>query len=121
MQTGTYNKAVYWPNEIEQAIKFAMTKRYVVLPTQHYRLKARTLMLPDNCYRALLHGKIVEAEVNDGCVVKVITRLRNRYNHTQDICGAIALDGIEARVKTVWTNRCGDKHWTIRKENYVQS
>lgn len=120
MQTGIYNKAVYWPIEVKQAIKIAMSKRYIVSPTQHYQFKAEKLTLPNNCYKALLHGEIVEVEVNNGYVVKVVTRLRNRYNHAQDICGAIVLDGVEARVKTVWTNRCNDKHWTIRKENYVR-
>ena len=121
MKTGLYNKAVYWTDELESKVKKAMTIRYTVSATKHYKFKARKLGLPLGCYKAMLYGKIVEVEYDKqmDAVQKIITRLSNRVQDGTDICAAIRFDGYEAYVVTVWLNKATDNHKTIRVENYV--
>lgn len=121
LQTGLYNKAVYWTDELEGKINALMSKRYHVLPTIHCKFKARKLGLPLGCYKAMLYGKIVEVEYDKqtDVVQKIITRLPNRVKDGTDICAAIRFDGYEAYVVTVWLNKATDNHKTIRVENYV--
>ena len=82
--------------------------------------KANLLNIPVGAYKAALYGEVIEAELEHGTVVKVVTRLPHRFDSTLDICFAVAIDGEEARVKTVWLNRRNDNHETICKENYVR-
>ena len=121
LQTGIYNRAVYWTDELESKVKKAMTIRYTVSATKHYKFKARKLGLPLGCYKAMLYGKIVEVEYDKqtDVVQKIITRLPNRVKDGTDICAAIRFDGYEAYVVTVWLNKATDNHKTIRVENYV--
>lgn len=114
-----YNIGVYYPHDVEVMVENAMRKRYKIIATHHAEYKIAKLRLPDNCYKTMLHGRIVEVEIKDGRVNKIITRLKNRYNSKEDLCAAILLeeDGI-AKVKTIWTNRIDDSHKTIRMENY---
>lgn len=123
--TGIYNKGVYWPDEVEFAVQYTLSQKYRILPTQHLFDKLKLLNLPFNCYKAMLYGTVVEAELNHGVVKKVITRLPNRFNKDETLCAAIAFDlninnkNIVAHVKTIWTNRTEDNHRTIHKENYI--
>lgn len=114
-----YNIGVYCPHDIEIMVENVMKKRYEIVATRHAEHKIAKLRLPDNCYKAMLYGRIVEVEIEDGRVNKIITRLKNRYNSKEDLCAAILLeeDGI-AKVKTIWINRLDDSHKTIRMENY---
>ena len=114
-----YNIGVYYPHDVEIMVENAMRKRYEVVVTRHAEYKIAKLRLPNNCYKAMLYGRIVEVEIEDGRVNKIITRLNNRYNSKEDLCAAILLeeDGI-AKVKTIWINRIDDSHKTIRMENY---
>lgn len=114
-----YNIGVYYPHDVEAMVENAMKKRYDVIVTHHAEYKIAKLGLPKNCYKAMLYGRVVEVEIEDGRVNKIITRLKNRYNSKEDLCAAILLeeDGI-AKVKTIWINRIDDSHKTIRMENY---
>lgn len=114
-----YNIGVYYPHDVEVMVENAMRKRYEIIATRHAKYKIAKLRLPNNCYKAMLYGRIVEVEIEDGRVNKIITRLKNRYNSKEDLCAAILLgeDGI-AKVKTIWINQIGDSHKTIRMENY---
>lgn len=121
---GLYNKAVYWNTNIDTMVNQAMNKRYMIEPTFHMTQKVHSLHLPNRCYLAVLYGEVVEAEVVNNKVVKVITRITNRYNIHQDICAAVLLTTDElgnniARVKTIWTNSHNDNHKTIKVENYI--
>lgn len=114
-----YNIGVYYPHDVEVMVENAMRKRYEVIATRHAEYKIAKLRLPNNCYKAMLHGRIVEVEIEDGRVNKIITRLNNRYNSKEDLCAAILLgEDRTARVKTIWINRIDDSHKTIRIENY---
>lgn len=114
-----YNIGVYYPHDVEVMVENAMKKRYEIIATRHAEYKIAKLKLPNNCYKAMLHGRIVEVEIEDGRVNKIITRLNNRYNSKEDLCAAILLgEDRTARVKTIWINRIDDSHKTIRIENY---
>ena len=122
---GLYNKAVYWPEELQFAIQWTMNERYIIHATNHMFNKIQRLHLPRGCYKAMLYGEVIEAEVEHGKVVKVVTRLPHRFDECLDLCAAIVFskDGYGtniARVKTIWVNNWMDNHSTICKENYVQ-
>lgn len=124
VKDGVYNKAVFWPDKLIEMINKQMVYRYKVSATKHYFDKCRILHLPKNCYKAMIHGEIIEAEVRNGSVVKIVTRLPNRRDMTEDICAAILLhseDFYDAKVKTVWTNQADDNHSTIDVSNYIKS
>lgn len=121
---GLYNKGVYFPKELEQSIIKLLACPYVVHLTAHGEEKIEKLHLPKGCYKAMLNGEVVEAEVENNNVTKIITRIQNRYNPKQDICGAIVFGknwrGCNvATVKTIWTNAHDDDHKTIKVENYA--
>lgn len=121
---GTFNRNVYWTDEVEFAVQYALRKKYVIRYTKHLLDRLRENKLPRNCYKAMLYGEIVEAEFDHGEVVKVVTRLPNHRNPDTDICAAIQISGLGnehiATVRTVWLNRRDDMHDTINEENYVR-
>lgn len=124
LKDGTYNRAVFWPVELEMKVNQAMNIRYQIELTNHARQRIEENNLPTGCYKALLYGEVIEAEVQDGKIVKIVTRIPNKRGYNQDICAAIILIHEKfqhfARVKTVWTNNAYDVHQTIDTENYVQ-
>ena len=101
-----------------------MSKRYQIEATAHFYERCEQWGFPRGCYKALLYGEIIEAEVTDGQIVKIVTRLPNRKAEDEDICAAIVLEHGEyfdvARVKTVWANMSYDNHVTIDKSKYIQ-
>lgn len=122
MQNGVYNKAVYWPEELKTKIEKLMKRKYTITPSAHAREKIQNLKLPPKSYRIVLHGEVVEAEVQNQNVVKVITRLERKSEwreYHQDICSAIVFDCSKAIVKTMWLNSSSDTHATLNIENYI--
>ena len=101
-----------------------MSKRYQIEATTHFYKRCEQWGFPRGCYKALLYGEIIEAEVINGRIVKIVTRLPNRKAKDEDICAAILLEHGEyfdvARVKTVWANMSYDNHKTIDKSKYIQ-
>lgn len=122
MKNGIYNKAVYWPEELQTKIQKALNRKYKLGLTFHANTKIQKLKLPKNCYKVVLYGEVVEAEIQNGNLVKVITRLKrdNRFVE-QDICAAVAIYYPYATVKTVWINETNDKHKTLKIENYISN
>ena len=123
VKDGVYNKAVFWPDRLVEMINKQLMYRYRVSATKHCLHKCEILHLPKNCYKAMMYGEVIEAEIRNGSVVKIVTRLPNRYNMTEDICAAILLhdEGFyDAKVKTVWTNCAEDNHSTINVSNYIK-
>ena len=124
LKDGLYNRAIYWPISLELALEEAMSKHYQIEATTHFYERCEQWGLPRGCYKALLYGEIIEAEVVDGQIVKIVTRLPNRKAEDEDICGAIVLEhGVYydvARAKTVWANMTYDNHNTIDKSKYVR-
>lgn len=116
---GVYNKAVHWPVGLEMAIEDVMQVRYEIGYTKHYYERCEQWDVPWSCYKAALYGEIIEAEIQSGAIVKIVTRLPNNKQTDEDICFAIMLDGNKATVKTVWCNMNYDNHYTIKKSNYV--
>ncbi len=124
LKDGLYNRAIYWPISLEIALEEAMSKRYQITATTHFYERCEQWGFPKGCYKALLYGEIIEAEVIDGRIVKIVTRLPNRKAEDEDICAAILLEHDEyfdvAMVKTVWANMSYDNHKTIDKSKYVR-
>ena len=124
MKDGLYNRNVYWNKEVGKSVRNALSMPYTIAPTFHAYNKMAKLRLPKGCYTAMLHGSVIEAQVKNNKVVKIITRLPNRFRPTQDICAAILLEPSEitnkAVVKTIWTNNAWDKHDSINVNNYVK-
>lgn len=119
LKDGVYNKAVYWPMNLEMAIEEKMMTKYEIVYTNHYLERCEQWDIPWSCYRASLYGEIIEAEIQNGMIIKIVTRLPNRKRPDEDICFAILLEYDIARVKTVWCNMNYDNHYTIKKSNYV--
>lgn len=124
LKDGLYNRAIYWPISLEIALEDAMNKRYQITATTHFYERCERWGFPRGCYKALLYGEIIEAEVVEGQIVKIVTRLPNRKVENEDICAAIVLEHDEyfdlAIVKTVWANMSYDNHKTIDKSKYIQ-
>lgn len=47
---GVFNKNVFWCDEVEYAVQYALRKKYTVIPTRHYFKRVSELHLPRNCY-----------------------------------------------------------------------
>jgi len=60
-----------------------------------------------------LHAKIVELEVKNGCVEKVVARIH--HDARRDLILVVKPDGF---VKTVWLNTKDDKHKTLNRARY---
>lgn len=124
LQDGVYNKAVFWPTELQKAINQTMRKRYKIVPTFHAKEKIAKLDLPQTSYKIALCGEIVEVEIKNDNVNKIITRTKrksNKGNYNQDVCSVVVFDyeNFEARVKTMWLNATDDAHKTLHIENYI--
>lgn len=116
---GVYNKAVYWPLNLESVIDEIVRVKYKIEYTKHYSERCEQWDVPWSCYKAALYGEIIEVKIQNGVIVKVVTRLPNNKQPDEDIYFAIMLNGNVACVKTVWCNMNYDKHYTIKKENYA--
>ena len=124
LKDGLYHRAIYSPICPEIALEDAMSKRYQTAATTHFYERCEQWGFPTGCYKALLDGEIIEAEVVEGQIVKIVTRLPNRKTENEDICAAVMLEHGDyfdvARVKTVWANMSYDNHVTIDKSKYIQ-
>jgi hypothetical protein len=60
--------------------------------------------------------KVIEVEVENGEVRKVLYRKRTNGKH--DMCFAVVRQGMKMIVKTVWLQRKDDNHRTLRRERY---
>lgn len=118
---GKFNKAVFWPEEVEDIVKKDMGHPYSVKSTMHFAQRASELGLSLGCFKSSLFGDIIEAEIFDGKTEKIITRITDPTDNKIDLCFAIALNAGNASVKTVWVNKHNDNHATIRAENYTRS
>lgn len=64
LQTGLYNKAVYWTDELESKVNALMSKRYRILPTNHCKFKARKLGLQSLQFPVFVCEKFDKTEPN---------------------------------------------------------
>lgn len=128
MKDGRYNPLVYWPNEMQELVDKTMKRKFIIEKTYHFICRAKELNVPVGCATASLYGKIVEAEVENNEITKIVTRLRNKYDNNKDLCFAIKISRRPnfvyiytdvATVKTVWQNDKGDNHCTINHERVI--
>lgn len=115
-----YSKQIYWPNEIETKVKEITDEKHFVNQTIHFKNRRMELNLPYGIWKLALVGEVIECEIINGYVVKLITRVQNKCRPWQDICFAISIEGKCVGIKTVWTNAHLDSHQTIKTGNYVQ-
>lgn len=45
---GTFNKNVFWCDEVEYAVQYTLNKKYTIYPTRHYFKRISELHLPHN-------------------------------------------------------------------------
>lgn len=119
MKDGLYNIATEWSMDVISAVKHCRDIPYHVIPTNHFRQKCVELGLSPSVACVALKGRIVEVEIKNNKVVKLITRIHHRYKEDIDMVFAIALNRQEkiAWVKTVWINHINDNHYTLKFEN----
>lgn len=121
LQNGIYNKVVYWPEELQIKIAAYQQFKYFLRPTHHYFTRCKKWHLPFNCYKALMYGEVIEAEIQNNCLMKMVIRLPDKKNKNISLCAVIIpCPGIgKAIVKTVWLNKTDDNHSTLNKNNYI--
>lgn len=121
--TGVYNRSVYWPPELQFIIDWTLSNRFTLSPSEHMLERAKKYNITQNCYKAALAGKVVEATVINGTLTKVVTRLASRQNPEFDNCYVVEFTmkkGVNiAVVRTVWLNKKDDCHRTLKRRNYV--
>lgn len=119
MKDGLYNIATEWSTDVIRTVKKCRDMPYTVQPTHHFKEKCVALGLSCSVACVALKGRIIEAEIKSGCVVKLVTRIKHRYKENTDMVFAVALDAENqiATVKTVWVNHSDDNHSTLRLEN----
>lgn len=115
---GLYSKQVYWPETVQAVITHVLSCRHIIQPTVHAQVRMAQLYLPDNVYKIVIHGKVIEAEFNNGRLIKIVTRMPHK-SKPLDICAAISIEENVCKVKTIWLNNYNDNHNTISKEAYV--
>lgn len=120
---GIYNVAIYWPKEIQKAVRRALQLDYKMTATDHFQNRLTQYDISDVNWEDFINGEVVECEVKDGVVWKIITRTSSTKFEGEHNCAAIKLErGYGrpiARFITVWINRDNDNHRTIRRENYI--
>ena len=125
MLDGTYSKQVYWNDSIDAVIDHVFSFQYLIQVTHHAQQKIRSLQLPLSCYKPVCFGEVIEAEFEEGRLVKIVTRMQHSLDPSIDLVAAVLINpdgsyGNVLRVKTIWTNEHNDNHSTIDKSAYVK-
>lgn len=119
---GLYSRQVFWPETIQAVLDHTMSYQYFIEKTRHAMERMNQLYLPSNLHKAVAYGEIIEAEFDNGKLIKIVTRLPHRTREA-DICSAILVNPDDRfgilRVKTIWLNHHNDNHSTINKEAYI--
>ena len=123
---GVYHRDVYFPKDLQVVICYLLSKPLYVKPSLHYYEKATKWKLSKGAYKTALHGEIIEAEINDGQVVKIVTRIQDKFAPKYSMCFAIQLEDLKGTeekgtvvVKTVWRNCEDDNHSTLDRTKYL--
>lgn len=120
MNTKLYHRDIFLP----PVVSALANRQYNLAYTRHALTEAVNDKLG-----ALTHAprsvkfqtyEIVEAELTDGEVTKLVVRLS--YDERRDLILVLRhFDDGAATVVTVWTNAIGDKHKTLNRKNYATS
>ena len=66
------------------------------------------------------HYKAFEVETDDnGKVVKFVVRTPYNYDKFLDVCIVFAPKDNYVKIKTCWTNFCGDQHYSLDTNKYI--
>lgn len=85
MKDGLYNVATEWSTDVIRTVKKCRDIPYKVQPTRHFKEKCVALGLSCSVACVALKGRIIEAEIKSGCVVKLVTRIKHRYKENTDM------------------------------------
>ena len=125
VNNGVYTKALYWPKEVQKLVRRALQLDYKVFPTEHLLDRLYEYDLPEDCWGDFINGEVVECEIRDRQVYKIVTRTPSCKFEGEHNCAAIVLETgygrPKARIVTVWINFDDDNHSSIKTENYVTS
>lgn len=123
MKNGLYHMNVWFPEEIKKLVEDKLSKQYIIRSTNHSRQRADEYNLSQGCIRACLFGNVIEAEIYNNEVVKIVTRIPHRFDKQIEVCFAIAFNCDTAlntaSVKTIWLNDANNSHSTLDKSKYV--
>ena len=115
-----YHRDIYMPEQISNMQK-DFTRTYIGI-THHATMKAQQRGINLDKQRSIfscIDGKdIVEAEVQDGVLIKIV--VRRPYNFDQDICFVLRYDLQTSCLVlvTVWLNSVDDDHSTLDESVY---
>ena len=123
---GVYHKDVYFPKDLDIVVQYILSKPLTIKPSLHYFEKVYKNRLSQGAYKTALYGDIIEAEVIDGQVVKIVTRVKNKFIPNCSMCFAIQLEDLKGTeekgtvvIKTVWRNCEDDNHTTLDRTKYL--
>lgn len=123
---GVYHKDVYFPTDLQIVVQYILSRPLYVKPSQHYYGKIEKYGLGSGVYKVALYGEVIEAEIYDGQVVKIVTRIKNKYLDNCSMCFAIQLEDLKGIgdkntvvIKTVWLNCEDDNHSTLDRTKYL--
>lgn len=120
MKDGLYHRNLYWHSEFDfffennQIQKINFSKH---VQNNQYTEGKRVYDLKDITLDFLKQGIIIEVEVLEGKIIKVL--VRNKYKEGSDICTALAIEDNELICKTCYLNKQSDNHDTLNPNKYV--
>lgn len=125
MRDGNYNIGIFWPDDVRLSVEEKMKKKIPVLLSSHCEEKLKAYAMARNTYKCAMYGDVVECAISSGNVVKVVSRVRHRYDPTRDVCFCVVFcyDYLREEdvgvVITCWINDIDDTHSNIDKGGYV--
>ena len=123
VNNGIYNKAIYWPKEVRKMVKRVLERECTIYPTQHMYDRLENYDLPMDIWHEFMDGEVIEAEVKDMVLTKIVTRTPSSRWAGETNCAAIVLEErhgrLTARITTVWINDSSDNHATVQRDRCV--
>ena len=74
VNNGVYNKAIYWPKEVRKMVKRTLERECTIYPTQHMYDRLENYDLPMDIWHEFMDGEVIECEVKDMVLTKIVTR-----------------------------------------------
>lgn len=108
---GTYHKDLFLPVRVAGTFKLSYSRHAIEASKSD---KYGSICLPESI--SINNDDIIEAEIESGCVVKLVARCS--YDSYRDII-IVFMPNKSNLVKTVWLNLKSDNHNTLKRYNYI--